>query len=176
MGDINLRKFVRLILHEVVLTTHVKDRFKERFLSTRIMGIGVEKMAGEYEELGTYTIDNNVINALSEKFNILSTKSFPKNKSYAIKLMDIPINIDHINFFSPQAKMMLLTNPLLKSKIVLLNDSAHDSNGNCVYVIIRGGEIITVMLVKNYVKMTPDKMNVDFIITNWDLIIQNKVR
>lgn len=168
--------FMRKIIKEALATAHAKSQFQDRFLSNRTMSVGLEIGMGIYDEVGTYQISDTIISELEKRFKILTQKSFPKNKSYAVKIMDIPINPNEINYYSPELKHSYQNKQKYKNPFVLLNDSSHDSNGNCVYVIIRYGETITTMLAKNYVKISPDKMNVDFIIKDWDLIVQNKVR
>ncbi len=171
-----LKKQIHKLLREAVATLHAKQQFEERFLYNRIMSVGLEIETGKYEEVGTYKIDDFIIQEIEKRFKIIIQKSFPKNKSYAIKLLDIPIDPNEIQYFQSDKKHLYQNKQLYKNPFVFLNDAIHDSNGNCVYVIIRHGEIVTTMLVKNYSKISPDKMAVDFVIKDWNLIIQNKVR
>lgn len=172
----NIRNKIHKILKEAVTTAHVQRQFQERFLSNNVMSVGLEVGPGNYEEVGTYKIDDSVVSELEQRFKILTQKTFPKIKSYAVKMLDIPINPDNINYFNPEKKLEYQDKKKYKAPFVLLNDSVHDSNGNCVYAIIRNGEIVTIMLAKNYIIISADKMNVDFVIKNWDLVVQNKVR
>lgn len=171
-----IRKALTSILQEAVALPHVIQRFEERFMSTRIMGVGIEVGPGHYEDVGTYVIDDNVLGELNNRFTILKSKSFPKNKSYAVKLMDINIDPNRITYFNSDKKNTYSNRNFYKNPFILLNDSAHDSNGNVVYAVIRNGEIITIMLAKSYVQITPQKMNVDVIVKDWNLIVQNKIR
>lgn len=171
-----IRKIIRKTIKEAVALDHVKRRFEDRFLSTRIMTVGLETGQGNYEEVGTYAIDDNLMNELKSRFELLTKKTFPKNKSYAVKLLDIVIDPSKINYFNPENIKAYQNKMIYKAPFILLNDSAHDSNGNAVYVIIRAGEIVTVMLAKNYVPISPQKMNVDFVIKDWNLVVQNRVR
>lgn len=168
-----LKTTINKLLKEALVTAHAKRQFEERFLVQRLMAVGFETSPGQYEEVGTYKINDLIVNELQNRFDILSKKSFPKNKDYAVKMLDIVINPNDIDYFEPENKPAYLKQ---KNPFILLNDSVHDSNGNSVYVIIRHGEIVTTMLAKNYVKIDPIKMRVDFVIKDWNLIIQNKVR
>ena len=171
-----LKKRIFMILKEAVATVHAKRQFEERFMSNHTMNVGIEVGLGNYEDVGTYNIDDNIISELSKRFELLTKKSFPKNKSYGVKILDIPINPIDVNYYNPEKAQLYQNKQMYKAPFVLLNDNVHDSNGNCVYAIIRGGEITTTMLAKNYIKMTPDKLNVDFVIKDWNLIINNQVR
>ncbi len=173
VAENKIRKNINKLIKEALVTVHAKRQFEERFLGQRLMAVGFETTPGQYEEVGVYKINDLIIDELQKRFDILSKKSFPINKDYAVKVLDININPNDINYFEPENKPAYLKQ---KNPFILLNDSVHDSNGNSVYVIIRHGEIVTTMLVKNYVKIDPNKMRVDFIIKDWDLIVQNKVR
>lgn len=177
----SLRQLIRKallnnILQEAVALPHVVQRFEDRFMSTRIMGVGIEVGPGQYEDVGTYVIDDNVLEELKSRFAILKSKSFPKVKSYAVKLMDIPIDPNRITYFNSDKKSTYSNRNFYRNPFILMNESAHDSNGNVVYAVIRNGEIITIMLSKSYVQITPQKMNVDVVVKDWSLIVQNKVR
>ena len=166
----SLRDKVNKLLREVIIDKHAEQRLKERLLSQNGYEVGFEETPMNYKKVGTYFIPQNIIDSILSKIDILKTKSFPKIKEYGIKLEEIPIDLNKISFYEG------FNLNSIKGKNLILIPGGDESNGNIYYAVIRGNIMVTFMLMKNYIKIDTAKLRVDYIITNWDVIIQNKVR
>lgn len=171
---LKIRKIIaESFLPEAKLSSHLlDDRFLNRFLTKGEKSVGYEipGSKGEYQEVGTKKLEDAQIEDVRNKLGIIEKYSFPKNKSYAIKLSDLFIQPQSVNFLSPE----LLEKS--KGKTLVYVDRNSSSNGNVVYVIIRDNEARTIMFSKSYSNITSDKFNVDYIIKDFNNITSGKVR
>ena len=166
-----LRKSIRsLILKEVIIDQHAEQRLAERLLSPNGFEIGYEHAPTKYTIVGKYFIPEEIVNSILNKIEVIKTKSFPKNKAYGVKLDVIPIDINKIHFYDD------FNISFIKNKKIVLIPGEDESNGTIYYAIIRENVMKTFMLMKNYIKIDAQKLRVDFVISNWDTIEQNKVR
>lgn len=166
----SLRKKIRELLKEVILDEHAAQRLKERLLSPNGYEVGFEDTPMNYIKIGQYFIPDNIKQSILSKVDILKNKSFPKNKDFGVKLDIIPIDINSIKFYDD------FNTANIKGKQLLLIPGGSESNGTVYYAIIRDNIMKTFMLMKNYIKIDSQKLRVDYIVSNWDTIIQNKVR
>jgi len=166
-----LRKQIRkAILNEVAVDEHAGLRLKQRLMSLRNYEVGFEVERGQYVSVGTYPIPDEVKNSIMIKIDILRAKNFPKNKDFGVKLDAVPINIQKINFYDG------FNLQSIKGKNLVLIPGESESNGNIYFAIIRNNIMTTVMLMKNYITIDREKLRVDYVVTNWSTIMQNKIR
>lgn len=165
-----LREKIHNLLKEIIVDEHAEQRLRERLLSKNGYEVGYEDTPMNYIKVGRYFIPDNIKQSILNKVDVLRNKSFPKNKDYGIKLEAIPIDINSINFYEGFSSISI------KGKNLVLIPGGDESNGNIYYAIIRGNIMKTFMLMKSYIKIDSQKLRVDYIISNWDTIVQNKVR
>lgn len=166
--------FVRNLIKEAIGTAHAEQRFSERFRTHSIMNVAIDTGRGFYKQTGDYKLDDSVIEELEKRMTILKQINFPLDKSYAIKVMDLSIDVNKINYYGNENKDFLLRTNLNKYPVIFLNYNVQSSKsiGNSIYVIIRNSKIITITLAKNYRKMDSLKLKVDYVIEDWNKILQ----
>lgn len=172
-----LRKKIRKILMEALAKEHFTERVIDRFLTPDYVTVGYEipGRIGEYEEVGRYKLPEDIKMKVKEVSDLIQKYNFPKSKSYAIKITDIPIDKNKVEYNYDFNKEYVFT----KNPILLFVDKVTNSNGNQIYAIIRANAIETAFFAKSYSmgNVDPkDKMRVDVFIKNLDIIKQNKVR
>lgn len=168
-----LRQLIRKYLKEAISEPHFVERLHDRFLDHPTLKVGYEEKNAPniYNIVGKTQLTPEILNLLTQRLTIISGLNFPKQKSYGIKIVDIPIDKKTVNYYSQDDKQDALKTPL---PLIITNDNTSESNGNSIWVIIRENKIKTIMLVKNYLKITPEKIKTDYVITNWDVILNKK--
>jgi len=172
-----LRTAIRKILMEAFAKEHYVERVIERFLKPDYITVGYEipGKVGVYEEVGRYRLPQEIKDKVTEVSNLIQKYNFPKNKSYAVKITDIPIDKTKVEYnYDFNKEYVLKNNPVL-----LFVDKISNSNGNQIYAVIRANAIETAFFAKSYSMGNTDpkdKMRVDVYIKNLDVIRQNKVR
>lgn len=168
----DVRNEVRKILEESFKDDHYIERLYDRFLNQSVLTVGYEipGSIGEYEEVGTFILPENIKSQIAANAKLVENYNFPKGKSYGIQIGVIPIDKNKVDYVSDQAR------ELAKKYTLLFLDRKTQSNGNLVYAIVRDNRIITIYFAKNYVPQDANKLKVDGIIKNMDAIIQKKVR
>lgn len=172
-----LRTVIRKILMEAMANRHFVERVIERFLTPEYVTVGYEipGKVGEYEEVGTYKLPEDIKAKVREVSDLIQKYNFPKNKSYAIKITDIPIDKNKVEYNHDFNKEYVFT----KNPILLFIDKVTNSNGNQIYAIIRANSIETAFFAKSCSMGNTDpkdKMRVDAYIKNLDVIRQGKIR
>jgi hypothetical protein len=168
----NVRAEIRKIITEAFKDEHYVERLYDRFLNQSVITVGFEipGTVGQYEEVGTYILPENIKAQIVENAKLVEGYNFPKGKSYGIQLAVIPIDKAKVEYFSEDLKIQA------KNHTLLFVDRKTESNGNIVYLIVRDNKIITVYFAKNYVPQDATKLKVDGIIKSMDAIRQRKVR
>jgi hypothetical protein len=165
-----IRKKIRFILKESVVSMHAEERLKERLLSNLSYEIGYEDGPRNYIAIGRYTIPEKTKVSILNKIEILKSKQFPKNKSFGVRLETISIDPNYIKFYPGYNEISL------RGKNIVLIPGGDESNGTIYYAIIRNNEITTIMLMKNYINLDNNKLRTDIMVSKWDTIVQNKIR
>lgn len=168
-----LRQLIRKYLREAVSEPHFIERLNDRFLTPHVFTVGYEEKnnSSVYNIVGKFELTPELLHVLTQRLTIIQSLNFPKQKSYGIKIIDIPIDKQSVNYYTPEDKKSALQ---ARVPLVITNLNTSESNGNSIWVIIRENRIKTIMLVKNYLKITPDKIKTDFVISNWDVILNKK--
>jgi len=155
-----------MLLREVATSFHTIERLSDRLLdkSTFTIGcdLGYNTPSPKYEEIGTYKIPDILIQNIKMKFNdLVYNYSFPRNLSFGIRIDEIPIIKNNIQHYPGVNLYNYIDKPLL------FMDNDTKSYGTILYAIIRNNEIQTIMFAKNYLQITPEKLNVNYIISKW---------
>ena len=162
---------------EAALASHYQERIRDRFLNPEeiVVGYEIPGSVGEYEEVGNYKLSPELKNRVIEVTSVLEKYNFPKNKSYAVKVTDIIIDKNKIEYFSEGLKKYVAE----KNPILLFVDSYTKSNGNQIYAIIRQNKVETAFFGKSYSMQNmdiKDKLKVDVYIKDLNIIKNNQVR
>jgi len=167
-----IKKAIRKILFESVQDSHYVERLYERFLRDKPLVVGYEipGSIGQYEEVGTYILPDNIKAQILENAKIIENATFPKSKSYGVQLASINIDKNKVNYYSEELKESA------KKPFLVFVDRETESNGNLVYAIVRENTVKTIYFAKNYIQQTPEKLRVDAILKNMDIIKTNKMR
>lgn len=168
----NIRKIIRKIIFESIKDPHYVERLYDRFLvkDYLIVGYEIPGSYGSYEDVGTYVLPENLRAQIIENAKIIENANFPKNKSYGVQLASINIDKSKVNYYNEELKIASQKYPLI------FVDRKTESNGNLVYAIIRENTIKTIYFAKSYIMQTPEKLRVDAIIKNIDMVKTGKVR
>ena len=168
----DLVKEIRKILAETIAGEHYAERLYDRFLNQTTLTVGYEipGSVGEYEEVGTYILSPEIKDSMLDNIKEVENYSFPQAKSYGVQLAYILIDKNKVTYFDEDLKNKA------KSHTLVFVDRKTESNGNVVYAIIRGNKIITIYFAKSYVTQSPEKLKVDGIIKNIDVLRAKKVR
>lgn len=155
-----IKSFVREIVKEAFAGEHSLERLSERFLDRNEIEVGFEKegTVGEYQTIGTYSLNNEEKDAIKTKYKLIENQKFPDNEDFGIKIAYIKIEPSRINYYSEEDKKESI------GKVLVFVDKETNSNGNEIYVIVRNNEIQTVYFGKSYIKQTKEKLRVDRII------------
>lgn len=167
-----IKKAIRKILFESMKDSHYIERLYDRFLREKLLVVGYEipGSIGQYEEVGTYILPENIKSQIIENAKIVENATFPKAKSYGVQLASINIDKTKVNYYSEELK------ELSKKPILVFVDRETESNGNLVYAIVRENTLKTIYFAKNYIQQTPEKLRVDAILKNMDIVKTNKMR
>lgn len=166
-------KFIVGLLVEAIQSIHYTKRVIGRFVTPDKITVGYEipNSYGMYEEVGTYIIPQELKNSVIENTQIVEDYKFPANKSYAIKIADIYIDKNKVNYFTESLKNKALNG----SKKLLFLDKETDSNGDQIYAVIRDNKITTAFFGKSYsMKDIKGKMRVDVFINNIKDFVKEK--
>lgn len=161
-----MSNFIRKILQEAEESAHALERISSRFLSTDNLNVGYEINKGIYKTVGTYSIPENIKEVMRTTFAQIKKYNFPKSKDLAIKVADIIIDKNKVNYLSDAAKQEA------KPETLVFVD-VDGSNGNSIYAIVRQNNLTTIYLAKSYVAIDVNKLRVDFTIKNLGKAIQN---
>lgn len=166
-----IREMILEIFQEAKLTFHVsKERLNQRFLNPFPKKVGFEEGVGNYIALGTKVIPSEDQEEIKRRLEIIENYNFPKNKSYAIKLYDLFIRPETVDFYSPEDKFQA------KNKTLVYMDEETKSYGNQMYIIIRQNDATTIMFVSSYSALSNQKFDVDFIVKDFNKVIQKQIR
>jgi hypothetical protein len=168
----NIRKVVRKILFESIKDPHYIERLYDRFLRNEPLVVGYEipGSRGEYEDVGTYVLPENTRAQIIENAKVVENANFPKGKSYGIQLTSIIIDKSKVNYYSDDLRAAS------QKPTLIFVDRKTESNGNLVYAIIRENTLKTIYFAKSYILQSPEKLRVDAIIKNIDVVKSGKVR
>jgi hypothetical protein len=155
-------------ISEAEQTAHYTKRIVDRFLEKDTCEVGFETKQGrpgDYVKAGIYNISSEIKNTIIQNTKKIEDKNFPKNKSYAIQIVHIPINANQVEYYSPEVKRFVLKN---NTPLVFLDDTTK-SYGDEIYAIIRDNKIVTSFFAKSYsLNNIKNKMRVDFFVKNID--------
>jgi hypothetical protein len=169
-----VRQYIRTIITEAMQSEHYTKRVFIRFVDLNEITVGYEitGTVGKYTEVGTYILPQDLKNKIIENTKIVEDYSFPKNKSYAVKIADILIDYNKIKYFSETERGYVFKN----KPTILFLDSVTESNGNQIYAIIRSNNIVTAYFAKSYsMANIREKMRVDVFVKDVNLIKQKKI-
>lgn len=160
---------INKILKEAQVKKHFYDRLKER-LQGHYFDVGVEIRQAQYKVVGEYILPSKIKQEILNNIKFLEQVSFNVNKSYAIKIGQINIPFKEVDFDDSSSEIIAKNsrNPLV------LVDYDTESNGDVIFAIIRNNNLITFYWGKSYVPQTKEKMRVDVLINDIN-IIKNKV-
>jgi hypothetical protein len=155
---INMKKFIKKLLRETLLSEAEIDRHTLDRIKGRIKVMSDDDLPAQYRERIMYN------------FNRLEKLDFPLDKSYAVLLGNFTPNpASEHSYKDPKNGEMyyrIISDPVLK-----------DSTGNQFWVIIRNNTVKTFMLRKDWQTkpntLNAEKLRVDFSIENLDVIKQN---
>lgn len=168
-----IRKLIRSILSEAERDEpHYSERMYDRFINADTLNVGFEipGTVGEYKIIGSYVIPESIKAQIIDNARLVEKYNFPRNKSFGVMIANIMIDRNKVKYNSPEDMVES------KGKPLVFVDEKTQSNGNIVYAIIRENTLKTIYFAKNYVPQTPEKLRVDVIIKNMDVIRQGKVR
>lgn len=170
--NVNLRQEIRNILKEAMSDEHYKERLYDRFLNKSVLTVGYEipGTVGEYEEIGTYVLPENIKAQILENAKLVEGYNFPKNRSFGVQIGVVPVDKSKVQYFNDEFK-----NEAKKHTLLFIDRDTH-SNGNQLFLIVRANVIMTLYFAKNYVAQDATKLKVDAIIKSMDAIKQGKVR
>lgn len=168
----NIKNTIKKVILESMLDPHYQERLYDRFLNRDVITVGYEipGTMGEYEIVGEYKIPAAVKLQIAGNAELVEKYNFPKNKSYGIKVSDIPIDKNQVQYFSEELKQKS------KSSILVFVDEKTNSNGNVIYAIVRNNTLVTIYFGKNYVSQDANKLRVDFMLKKLDNLRTNSVR
>jgi hypothetical protein len=99
---------------------------------------------------------------------LITKYSFPKSKSFGVKIAEFRIDRNAVIFASEQLKVESI------GKTLVIVDDETNSNGNVIYAIIRENILKTFYFAKSYIKQTPEKLRVD-VVTSMDAVKNKKI-
>lgn len=119
---------------------HSNERLAQRIISKDSLNIVKESSTAVYTKVGDFLLTELLKKQITDKVAAIRDKDFG-NRDYAVLIH---------NF----------------GKLVSLHDSEGESNGHCLYAIVRNNEIHTICFVKNYTgyNTLENKLRVDGII------------
>ena len=119
---------------------HAAERLAQRVLNVETLDVVKETSTANYTKIGTLNLDNLIKTTITNKVEQIRNKDFG-NRDYAVLVH---------NF----------------GKVVSLNDSEGESNGDSLYAIVRSNEIYTMCFVKSYTGFNSleDKLRVDGVV------------
>jgi hypothetical protein len=148
-----------------IIGKHFEERVIDRFLKPEHIMVGYEipKTKGKYESIGFYDLSKEIKERIKEVIKFIENTDFPDDKSYAIKIFEVDIGKDKVEYLSNNCMQEA------KRFTLLFLDKQSDSNGNQIYAIIRRNKVITAFFGKSYSmkNMEPkEKMRVDIVIND----------
>ena len=127
-------------LTEAISTVHSIERFENRFLIPEELTVGYfDDTLNEFLNVGTFSIPNNLKETIRKKNNAVRSVNFPMNKSYAIKIADINIDKNEVNYYSKAAMQDAMKT---KEKFVFLDNNTK-TYGDVIYLVVRENKIVT---------------------------------
>lgn len=120
--------------------THAQERLSQRVLRVDSLDIVKETATATYTKIGDYKMTDLIKKQISEKVETIRAFDFGRN-DYGVLIHSF-------------------------GKVVSLNDSEGESNGDSLYAVIRNNEIFTICFVKSYTGFNSlaSKLRVDGII------------
>jgi hypothetical protein len=184
-----LRKFIRSLIAEVfveaTIDQHVYDNFDLR-IDLPIHEVGFEEgspssKASNIVVVGTKKMPEDKKTEIREKIDFLKGVNLPKDKSYGIKLTDLFVDPESVDYFSERDKNLAKG----KTLVYLVKYGRSYSVGNQAWVTTYetgGNHIQTLMLRRSYYPAekeavdTKGGMRWSAVIKNWDVVAQKKIR
>lgn len=184
-----LRKLIKSLIAEVfgeaVIDQHVYDNYGLR-IDLPIHDVGFEEgtptsKGNSIVLVGTKKMPDALKLDIKDKIEFLKGVNFPKGKTYGIKLTDLYIDPNTVDYTSERHKMMAKG----KTLVYLVRYGESYSIGNQAWVTTdeTGGNIIkTLMLRRSYYPAEKEAADTkagrrwDAVIKNWDVIAQKKIR
>ena len=170
-----LRQLIRKLVSEAIETHHYKQRIYDRFINSDIITVGYENVFGKgnYIEVGTYTIPQQLKDKILKADEIIKKYDFPKDKEFLIKVADVSIDRKKVNYYNEDLKKMSLRDN--RPPILLILDNKTKSYGNQIFVVVADNTIITSYLAPSYImniKLNKNAIRADKYIENInDLIV-----
>lgn len=156
-----IQKSLKKLLNEVAIDAHFGERLKDRILDVSVVQVGYEipNSRGQYKIVGSYNMSPSLKTLAINAYNKLLETKFGKNKSVAVKILDLWINPKEVKYYGDPKDSAGTT--------LVVVDEKTNSNGNRVYAIVRGDKAVTIFFAKSYVKIDPHKLNVDYVLNNF---------
>lgn len=151
--------FVYKILKEAETTKHFEERLGERFLSKPFLNVGFETGINSFETVGTWELPAQYRTQLIDEVSFLESVKFPQNKSYAVRLFKIRVDMKDVNFFSDEDKVNAQHKPLI------VIDDVHTYGDTC-YAIIQENKLVSIYFVRSSIQHqfhVDTKLNIDSI-------------
>ena len=106
-------KLVDKILKEAAVDQHYIERLADRILNVSKVNVGVETSIANYQIVGTYQIPENLKAIFRDNIALIESYPFPKNKSYGVKVLDINIDRNKVDYNSATGAKMSFQTPLV---------------------------------------------------------------
>lgn len=160
-----VRKIVKEIIEESFMGQHFFERLNDRIIKKDFLNVGFEikGSVGKYKKVGKIRLTSSQKNDLLSNIELIQRTIFNDSKSYAIELINFNIYHEDVIFFDEELDYES------EDKNLVVVDEETQSNGDIIYVIIRGNKVITTYFGKSYVPQTTEKMRVDEILKIKDL-------
>ncbi len=128
--------------------THYQERLDQRINLITSLTVSYEsrESVGRYNRVGTIKVSDTMKLQINNTVKQIESTSFNKNSDYAVKVTQLPLNNNTVQFDSEESKNSAKGKNLVASVV----DGKGESNGNEIYAIIRGGVITTFCFVKSY--------------------------
>lgn len=184
-----LRKLVKSLIAEIfseaVIDPHVYDNYGLR-IDLPIHEVGFEEgtptsTAKNVVIVGTKAFPADKKAEIAQKIDFLKGVNFPKSKSYGIKLTNLYIDPNSVDYNSEEDKALAKG----KTLVYFVRYGSSYSVGNEAWVTTEengGNTIKTLMLRRSYYPAekeatdTKGGMRWSAVIKNWDVVAQKKVR
>ncbi len=170
-----MRKAIREILTEIfnesVIKKHVWDRYEDRILPEKI-DVGVE-LVPTNDGKGVVIVGKSSITAdkkelIKQRIYDVQKVNFRKGKTYGVKLLDLLVNPNDVEFESEEAKKVAKGRTL----VYVVSDAFGHSIGNQVWVVTDDeNNVPSLMFRRTYV---PPKDKYDYVIKDFDRILSKK--
>lgn len=157
---------MRSLVREALLTQHTQSRIRERLnsIASPTLKVCVERGVGQYVAVGTYPTPKSLFRELQERFMEIEDFTFPEERSYGIKLMEIPLVRSMVRWFPNTPEYMKEWKLSFE-----FPDSDQKQYGSIFYVVIAQNKIVTAMWVRSYRKIDPSVLRVEKVIDYDDI-------